>query len=181
MELLLEEVGCEEDSVGEVWWTKWTACENQDCWNTKGLQQSLWKWAGRLKVARIMLSAPLETGPCMRQHSIICPLVTYGGVCTQPALQVSVRHSDSAEESIRFSRVFPHCTGGGTAEEQNLLLANHLTYVSQPRLAVVLLCQGGTNTYPPCAERTNHRGSRTGKPDTKLPSSPGFHQTFLGP
>lgn len=39
----------------------------------------------------------------------------YGGVCTHPALQVSLRHNDSAEESIRFSRFFL------TAQEEGLL------------------------------------------------------------
>lgn len=43
VELLLEEVGYEEDSVGEVWWTKWTACENQDCWKHEGAAAKSWE------------------------------------------------------------------------------------------------------------------------------------------
>lgn len=42
MELLLE-AGCEEDSVGEVWWTQWTARENQDCGKYKGAAAKSWE------------------------------------------------------------------------------------------------------------------------------------------
>lgn len=78
--------------------------------NTKGLQQSSWE----MKVSPIMLRAPLETGPCMRQCSIIHPLVTHGA-CIHPAWQVSLRHTDSAKESVRFRRFFI------TAQEEGLL------------------------------------------------------------
>lgn len=98
-------------------------------WSLVNQMDSMWKsrlqntWRGCRKVlgneegdwrCRITLRVPLETGPCMRQRSIICPLVTYGGVGTHPALQVFLRHSDSAEESVRFSRFF--CT----AQEEGL-------------------------------------------------------------
>lgn len=80
----------------------------------RGCSKVLGKWAGRLKVSPIMLRAPLETGPCMRQCSIIHPLVTHGA-CIHPAWQVSLRHTDSAKESVRFRRFFI------TAQEEGLL------------------------------------------------------------
>lgn len=41
-ELLLE-AEYEENSVGEVWWTKWTACESQDYRKHKGAAAKFWE------------------------------------------------------------------------------------------------------------------------------------------
>lgn len=73
----------------------------------------------------------------MRQPNISYPLVSYGKVCTQPVLQVSLRHNDSVEEKYHDHWVSPHCAGEWTAEEQNLLLASHLTDMLQPGLITV--------------------------------------------
>lgn len=180
-ELLLEEVGYEKDSIGEVWWSR-EHLKIKTVWKTqRGCAKRLETWAGSLKVARIMLGTPLETGPCMRQPNISCPLVSYGRLCTQPVLQVLWGTMTLQRKGYQDHWVSPRCTGGGTAEEQKLLLTSHLTHVLQPGLVTVLLCQGGTNVHLPCATRTSHRGSRTVKPATEFPSNPGFHQTFLGP
>lgn len=122
-------------------------------------------------MARIILEAPLETGSCKRQPKVSCPLVIYGRLCAQPVLQVSLRHYDSAEERYQDHQVSPHCTEGGTAEEQNLLLASHLTYAIQPGLITVILHQDGTNMHLPHPTSTSYRGSTTVKLAIECPSN----------
>lgn len=136
-ELLLEEVGYEKDSIGEVWWSR-EHLKIKTVWKTqRGCAKRLETWAGSLKVARIMLGTPLETGPCMRQPNISCPLVSYGRLCTQPVLQVLWGTMTLQRKGYQDHWVSPRCTGGGTAEEQKLLLTSHLTHVLQPGLVTV--------------------------------------------
>lgn len=79
----------------------------------KRLQKSLGKWGGRLKVSNNSEGSFRDrTMHEATQHNL--SFGDYGGVGTHPALQVFLRHSDSAEESVRFSRFF--CT----AQEEGL-------------------------------------------------------------
>lgn len=87
-------------------------CENQDCRKHEGAAPKSWEMSRESEGVSNNVEGSFRD---RTMHEAICPLVTYGGVCTHPASQVSLSHNDSAEETIRCSRFFL------TAQEEGLL------------------------------------------------------------